>query len=82
MSGGSQPAPAAQPSQQTITSNPIAEWAQPTATALIGSSMQKEFYFDSNGNIFGSPGVSPFCGVPKAPCCVAFEASWVPVIPY
>ena len=66
MSGGSQPAPAAQPSQQTITSNPIAEWAQPTATALIGSSMQNAFNIDSNGNILGSRGFTPFGGATNA----------------
>ena len=64
--GGSQPAPGAQPSQQTITANPIADWAQPTATALIGSSMQNAFNIDSNGNILGSRGFTPFGGATNA----------------
>jgi hypothetical protein len=64
--GGSQPAPAAQPSQQTITSNPIAEWAQPTATALIGSSMQNAFNIGPNGEILSSRGFTPFGGATNA----------------
>ena len=66
MSGGSSPAPAAQPSQQTITSNPIADWAQPTATALIGSSMSNAFNIDKDGNILGSRGFTPFGGATNA----------------
>ena len=62
MGGGGSSAPASQPTQQTITSNPIADWAQPTATALIGSQMNNAFNIDSNGNVLGSRGFTPFGG--------------------
>lgn len=64
--GGGQSAPASAPASQTITSNPIAEWAQPTATALIGSSMRNVFNFDDQGNITGSKGFTPFGGAVNA----------------
>jgi hypothetical protein len=64
--GGGQQAAPSQPSQQTITSNPIAEWAQPTATALIGSSMSNAFNIDKEGNVLGSRGFTPFGGATNA----------------
>ena len=64
--GGNQQQASSQPSSQTITANPIADWAQPTATALIGSSMQNAFNIDSNGNILGSRGFTPFGGATNA----------------
>jgi hypothetical protein len=63
--GGGQSAPS-QPTAQTTTINPIAEWAQPTATALIGSSMQNAFNIDKEGNILGSRGFTPFGGATNA----------------
>jgi hypothetical protein len=66
MSGGSSAPAPSQPTQQTITSNPIADWAQPTATALIGSQMNNAYNIDSNGNITGSKGFTPFGGQTNA----------------
>jgi len=66
LEGGSAPQQAAQPSQQTITNNPIADWAQPTASALIGSQMQNAFNIDANGNILSSRGFTPFGGQTNA----------------
>lgn len=64
MGGGQQQS--SQPTSQTITSNPIADWAQPTATALIGSQMQNAYNIDSNGNIISSKGFTPFGGATNA----------------
>jgi len=66
LEGGSAPQQAAQPSQQTITNNPIADWAQPTASALIGSQMQNAYNIDANGNILSSRGFTPFGGQTNA----------------
>lgn len=55
-----------QPTNQTITNNPIADWAQPTATSLIGSQMHNAFNIDDNGNILGSRGFTPFGGQTNA----------------
>ena len=60
--GGGQPAAASQPTAQTITTNPIADWAQPTANALIGTSMSNAFNMDPSGNILSSRGFTPFGG--------------------
>jgi len=60
LEGGSKPA--AQPSSTQTTVNPIADWAKPTATALIGSSMKNAFNMDSEGNILSSRGFTPFGG--------------------
>ena len=69
MSGGGGQAPAAaasQPTTQTITTNPIADWAQPTANALIGTSMSNAFNMDPSGNILSSRGFTPFGGQTNA----------------
>jgi len=67
MSGGSSPAPApSQPTQQTITTNPIADWAQPTANALIGTSMSNAFNLGPNGEVLSSRGFTPFGGQTNA----------------
>jgi len=69
MSGGGGQAPAAAPSQpttQTITTNPIADWAQPTANALIGTSMSNAFNLGPNGEILSSRGFTPFGGQTNA----------------
>lgn len=60
--GGGQPAAASQPTTQTITTNPIADWAQPTANALIGTSMSNAFNLGPNGEILSSRGFTPFGG--------------------
>ena len=65
MSGGGNQQQA-QPSQQTITNNPIADWAQPTATALIGSQMRNAYNVDENGNVTGQRGFTPFGGQTNA----------------
>ena len=62
LEGGGSPQQVAQPSSQTITNNPIADWAQPTATSLIGSQMQNAYNIDANGNILSSRGFTPFGG--------------------
>ena len=65
--GGQAPAPApSQPTTQTITTNPIADWAQPTANALIGTSMSNAFNMDPSGNILSSRGFTPFGGQTNA----------------
>lgn len=58
--------PAAQPSQTTTTVNPIADWAKPTATALISSSMSNAFNMGPNGEILSSKGFTPFGGAVDA----------------
>ena len=64
--GGSGGGGQSQPSQQTTTINPIAEWAQPTATSLIASSMHNAYNIDDQGNILGSRGFTPFGGATNA----------------
>ena len=64
--GGGQPAAPSQPTTQTITTNPIADWAQPTANALIGTSMSNAFNMDPSGNILSSRGFTPFGGQTNA----------------
>jgi len=63
---GGGPSQAPTPSSQTVTNNPIADWAQPTATALIGSSMSNAFNIGPNGEVLSSRGFTPFGGQTNA----------------
>ena len=60
--GGQQSAPS---SQQT-TVNPVADWALPTASALIGSQMSNAYNIGPGGEILGSKGFTPFGGATNA----------------
>jgi len=54
------------PTSQQTTVNPVADWALPTASALIGSQMSNAYNIGPGGEVLGSKGFTPFGGATNA----------------
>ena len=54
------------PTSQQTTVNPVADWALPTASALIGSQMSNAYNIGPGGEVLGSRGFTPFGGAVNA----------------